>query len=108
MFGKLRFKITATAAGVACMVVAAVSAGFTIYGLFRLFTEQVLASGLTAAVFLALALGLLLLLHEEETRETRAPENGSRQWASLAGELLGAFAMGALGSSARRAPRDKR
>jgi EamA domain-containing membrane protein RarD len=108
MFGKLRFKITAAAAGVACMVVAVVSAGFTIYGLFRLFTERVLASGLTAAVFLALAIGLLLVLHEEETRVTERPEYGVRQWAGLAGELLGAFAVGALGSSARRAPRDRR
>ena len=108
MFGKLRFKITATAAGVACMVVAVVSAGFTIYGLFRLFTERVLASGLTAAVFLALAIGLLVILQDEEAREDRHPESGARQWAGLAGELLGAFAIGALGSTARRAPRDRR
>jgi hypothetical protein len=108
MFGKLRMQITATAAGVACMVVAVVSAGFTIYGLFRLVTERVLASGLTAAVFLALAIGLLLALHEEEARETERPEHGARQWAGLAGELLGAFAAGALGSSARKTPRDRR
>jgi hypothetical protein len=36
MFSKFRMRITTTAAGIACMVVAVVSAGFTVYAGFRL------------------------------------------------------------------------
>jgi multisubunit Na+/H+ antiporter MnhB subunit len=102
MFNKLKMQITATAAGVACMVVAVVAAGFTVYAAFRLAFAPVYASGLTAAVFLALAVGLLLILKEEEKKPIEPPPTGPRRWAVLAGEIAGAFAAGAIGSPRRR------
>jgi hypothetical protein len=104
MFQHLRLQIIATAAGVACMVVAVVAASFTLYSAFRLVFPAVLASGLTAAVFLAIAVGLLVRLHEEEEeRAHTGPAGGPGRWAALAGEVLGAFAAAALG-----APRGRR
>jgi hypothetical protein len=101
MLRQLRFQIMATAAGVASMVVAVVAASFTLYSAFRLAFPPVLASGLTAAVFLALAVGLLVLLHEEERHVAEQTTQAGR-WASLAGEVLGAFAAGAIGTTRRR------
>jgi hypothetical protein len=106
MFGKFRMRITTTAAGVACMVVAVVSASFTVYAAFRLIVPRVYASGLTALVFLAMAVGLLLLMKEEEHQEEIASRDGRgvSRWAGLAGELIAAFAAGALASASRRRP----
>jgi hypothetical protein len=107
MFSKFRMRITTTAAGIACMVVAVVSAGFTVYAGFRLVVPRVYASGLTALVFLLLAVGLLLLLKEEETREddsSRLAPTGVGRWAGLAGEILAAVAVGVLASANRRRP----
>jgi EamA domain-containing membrane protein RarD len=102
MFNKLKMQITATAAGVACMVVAVVAAGFTVYAAFRLALAPVYASGLTAAVFLVIALGLLLILKQEEAKPAAPPQTGSRHWALIAGEIAGAFAAGAIGAPRRR------
>jgi len=102
MFNKLKMQITATAAGVACMVVAVVSAGFTVYAAFRLALQPVYASGLTAAVFLVLALALLMILKQEEHKPIEPPKTGPTHWAALAGEIAGAFAAGAISSPRRR------
>src|SRR6201996_7258668 len=102
MFNKLRMQITATAAGIACMVVAVVSAGFTVYAAFRLVLAPVYASGLTAAVFLVLALGLLMILKQEENKPIEPPKAGPKHWAAIAGEIAGAFAAGALAAPRRR------
>ncbi len=101
MLRQLRFQIMATAAGVASMVVAVVAASFTLYSAFRLVFPPVLASGVTAAVFLALAIGLLVLLREEERQPPR-PTTRAGRWASLAGQVLGAFAAAAIGTARGR------
>jgi EamA domain-containing membrane protein RarD len=102
MFNKLKMQITATAAGVACMVVAVVAAGFTVYAGFRLVVAPVYASGLTAAVFLVLAVSLLLILKQEENKPVEPPASQPAHWASLVGEIVGAFAAGAIGAPRRR------
>jgi EamA domain-containing membrane protein RarD len=83
------------------MVVAVVAGSFTLYSAFRLFFPAVVSSGLTATVFLALAIGLLFLLHEEE-RHPPEEMSKSGRWASVAGHVLGAFAAGALGAPRAR------
>ncbi len=109
MFNRLRIRLTLTAAGVTCMVVAVVAAGFTLYAGFRLIVSDVLASGLTALTFLILAVGLLMLLHHEEDEVVRqevvASRSGVKGWAGLVGEVVGAFASGAIGQVVRRGPR---
>jgi hypothetical protein len=99
MFKKLRARITATAAGVACMVVSVVAAGFTVYTGFALVVPNVYASCLTALVFLVFSLILMVMLKDDDdgpSEAVRHPEGDPKRWAGLAGQLIAAFAAGAL------------
>jgi hypothetical protein len=95
---RLRFRIVITAAGVACMVVAVAAAASCAYGALREAVGPVYASGLTALLFLLLAIGLLAFLHFEEEEEQQKSEITNRtkraKWAGLAGEIAGAFLAG--------------
>lgn len=109
MLKTLRVQITATAAGVACMVVAVIAAGFSVFAALRLAVGEVLASALTALIFLVIAVGLLMALRQEEQQAEQsalaAEAHGPKRWAVMAGELVGAFALGALGGRSRRVRR---
>jgi len=105
MFKKLRARITATAAGVACMVVSVVAAGFAVYTGFELIVPAVYASCLTAVVFLVLSLGLMVMLKEDEDGPSgpdHRADGDPRRWAGLAGQLVAAFAAGALAVAQER------
>ena len=54
------------------------------------------------AVFLVLAVALLLILKQEEHKPVEPPASQPAHWASLVGEIVGAFAAGAIGSPRRR------
>jgi hypothetical protein len=87
------------------MVVAVVAAGFAVYTGFGLVLPSVYAACLTALVFLALSLGLMAMLKDDEDNadalDHRADADPQR-WAGLAGQVLAAFAAGALAGMQER------
>jgi hypothetical protein len=102
MFKKLRFRLVITAAGVACMVVAVAFAGACAFSALKAAVGPIYASGLTAVIFLMLAVGLLAFLHFEEEEEKQEALSKGSKWAGIAGEVAGAFLAGFIQRSRAR------